>query len=212
MFNKDYLFEISNQIREYMHNEKKTDIIYNEGKIIFNKTPSPDGAYGMFLLLKKNNFDLTNLTPNQKEISDLLTFSCTFKEEFFTDKSIRIQDKFENFSGSKLKKKFSPVEKVDAVHMNEYDWKVGDIKIEVKSDCWMHTGNISLELLRDHNKYNPENIGSILKTDSTFWQVFYYDKDILKGSSEIYLESQLKNKTAEYLESLKNHLGLQIDV
>ena len=93
--------------------------------------------------------------------------------------------------------------------MDEYDFEVYSVRIEVKSDKWMYTGNVSLELLRDYRRYHLENVGSVIKTKSTFWQIYYYDSDRDLVLSEIYITSQLQNKTAEFLVSLSKSLSLK---
>jgi len=219
MFNKEYLFEISNQIREYILEnsipyikiDPRESTTYPE-KIFFNSTESPIfHTKGMLLLLHKKRFNLNDITGLEKDIAHLLTFECNLKKEFFDIK--KIQEKFQDYTGTQLRAKYANrVVEVDIKHMNEYDWKVDNIQIEVKTDCWMNTGNISLELLRDYNDKRPTNIGSVLKTKSVFWQDYFYDKRTLKCSSEVYLAKQLQDETDKALEIVKNRLGLDVDI
>jgi len=215
MINKDKAFEIAKNIRDYMLNENLKDIrlkkflpfsYHHKERILFNRTPSPDGARGMFLLLRKNRFsiDKNKLNDLEKQVLDVLTFDTKLSKIREETSSSRLQDKFEEYTEKILRKKFGDkVSKVDQRHMNEYDFKIDNIAvcvtIEVKSDKWKYTGNISLELLRNYLGNYDRNIGSIIKTEATFWQVYYYDERRDEVSSEIFLTSQLKEETFKVL-------------
>jgi len=187
----------------------------NGERILFNKYPSPDGTLGIFLLLKKDRFSIDSsiLNPLEKRITEILIFEESLEKIKNETNSSRLQDKFEEFTEKILRKEFgSKVRNVDREHMNEYDFKIENatlsVTVEVKSDKWKSTGNISLELLRDYRKRNDENIGSILKTEATFWQVYYYDEKKDEVSSEMFLVSQLKYETCKVLLKLKRKLNL----
>lgn len=223
---KKIAYEIAKKIRNYMLSNKLQRISlkdylqsYNdEEKILFNNTKSPNGACGMFLLLKKARFSIDEKLLNnlERQVLEVLKFNKAYKEIENATKSSkisRLQDRFEEYTEIILKNTNNKVSRVDQQHMNEYDFKVKNltlcVTVEVKSDKWKHTGNISLELLRDYEKDYERNIGSILKTEATFWQVYYYDsKDYYNKevSSEMFLVSQLKEKTYEVLEQLGQKL------
>lgn len=210
MIDEKLLFKTSSDVRKYMIKNGKEDFRFDNGRILFNKTPSPDGAMGMFLLLKKSEFSIGDLSKREKEIMMILTFRSTLSEIKSKTGEGRIQDRFEEYTEQILNKKFpGEVKRTDRLHMDEYDFEVYPVRIEVKSDKWMYTGNVSLELLRDYRRYHLENVGSVIKTKSTFWQIYYYDSDGDLVLSEIYITSQLQNKTAEFLVSLSKSLGLK---
>jgi len=70
-------FETARKIRDYMLSKrlKKLDLnkflssCHYKERILFNTTPSPDGARGMFLLLRKNRFltDKSKLSNLEKQ-------------------------------------------------------------------------------------------------------------------------------------------------
>lgn len=213
MIDKKKLFEISLKVRDYLIKEGYNDYIFKKGRILFNKVPSPDGAKGMFLLLEKSEFNLNGLNEIQKQISDILTFQTTLSEIKSKTKDNRLQDQFEEYTEKILNQVFpGQVKRADVLRMNEYDFEIKSVKIEVKSDKWKYTGNVSLELLREYADSHPENVGSIIKTKCTFWQIYYYHLQDGTVSSEIYLTSQLQDKTSEFLVSLNEKLGLGVAI
>jgi hypothetical protein len=223
---KNLAFKIAMKTREYMLNKKieKIDLKdYIQGymdreRILFNRTHSPNGALGMFLLLNKSRFSIneSNLNALEKDVLEVLTFNKNLKDIESVTKPLRIQDKFEEYTEIILTKKFGKdkISRVNQEDMNKYDFIIKDknlcVTIEVKSDKWKYTGNISLELLRDYRMDYERNIGSILKTEATFWQVYYYDSETGEVSSEMFLVSQLKSETYKVLSELKRVLDLQI--
>lgn len=222
---KKKAFEIAKGIRDFMLSKNTKRIFlkkylpaYDDREmILFNEVPSPDGALGMFLLLKKSRFfiDKSKLNPLEKRVLEVLTFEDSLKKIREETISLRLQDKFEEFTEKILRKEFgSKVSKVNQEHMNEYDFKIENVTlcvtVEVKSDKWKYTGNISLELLRDYKRNYERNIGSILKTEATFWQVYYYDEKNDEVSSEMFLVSQLKKETYNVLSGLKQKFDLEV--
>ena len=211
-------FEIAKKIRDYMLDKNLKDIrlknflssSYNyRERILFNSTPSPDGACGMFLLLRKERFfiDRNKLKDLERQVLDILTFDTELSKIEEETSSLRLQDRFEEYTEKILREEFgNKVSKVDQIHMNDYDFKIDSITVEVKSDKWKYTGNISLELLRDYNKDYDRNMGSIIKTEATFWQVYYYDEWKKEVSSEVFLTSQLKEETYKVLSNLEKFL------
>ena len=222
---KEEALKIVRKIRDYMLSKKLKQIYLKEymtgcdsldkERILFNRTPSPDGTLGMFLLLRRSRFsiDKTKLNSLEKRVLKALIFDCDLEKVRNETRSSRLQDKFEEFTQAILKKEFGRnVLRVDRKHMSEYDFKIeyksSCVTVEVKSDRWKHTGNISLELLRDYRRDYKQNIGSILKTEATFWQVYYYDKRSGDVSSELFLVSQLKCETYKVLDDLNRKLKL----
>jgi len=183
-------------------------------RILFNNDFSPIyRTKGMFLVLHKERFNLDGITSFEKEVADILNFKYKLKEEFFDIRVKPIQHKFQNYTGSKLFSKYgNRLKKVQYENMSDYDWKVDNLRIEVKSDRNLCTGNIALELIRDYKDNNETNIGSVLKTKSTFWQEYFFDKKSLIGSSEVYLAKQLQDETDKALEVVKNQLGFDVDI
>ena len=210
MIDEYMAFKIAIKIRDYMLSKRLNSLYlknflpsyYNKERILFNSIPSPDGALGMFLLLRKERFfiDKNKLSDLENQVFDILTFDTKLSKITQETSSLRLQDKFEEYTKKILSKKFAnKVSNVDQIQMNEYDFKIDNITVEVKSDKWKYTGNISLELLRDYNKNYERNIGSIIKTKATFWQIYYYDKRKDEVSSEIFLTSKLKEETYKVL-------------
>lgn len=200
-------FEITKKIRDWMLKNNKDEFTHNNGRIIFNKYHSPDGALGMFLLLKKSIFKLGAMSDLEREVVDLLTFSTSLENITNNTASVRLQDKFEDYTEILLRNKYNEnVKKTDHLHINEYDFEILSIKIETKSDKWKNTGNISLELLRNYLQSHPENIGSILKTRCTFWQIYYYDLSTGDVVSSMYQTAQLQKETSNYLLELSKYL------
>ena len=210
-------FESAKKIRDYMLSKKLKDILlknflpsyHHRERILFNSTPSPDGALGMFLLLRKERFsiDKNKLNDLEKQVLDILTFDTELSKIKEETSPQRLQDKFEEYTEKILRGEFNnKVSKVNQKYMNDYDFKIDNITVEVKSDKWKYTGNVSLELLRDYNKDYDRNIGSIIKTKATFWQVYYYDKKKKEVSSEVFLTSQLKEETYKVLSNLEKFL------
>ena len=207
-------FESAKKIRDYMLSKKLKDILlknflpsyHHRERILFNSNPSPDGALGMFLLLRKERFsiDKNKLNDLEKQVLDILTFDTELSKIKEETSPQRLQDKFEEYTEKILRGEFNnKVSKVNQKYMNDYDFKIDNITVEVKSDKWKYTGNVSLELLRDYNKDYDRNIGSIIKTKATFWQIYYYDERKDEVSSEVFLTSQLKEETYKVLSNLE---------
>lgn len=163
--------------------------------IVINKTYSPDGVKGMFLLVNKNLINnKKEIIINKKNIYKILTFETTL-DNIKDLSNNKLQENFEDFTFNLLSKEFPQlIEKTKKETMNEYDFKINNFKIEVKSDKWKYTGNISLELIRDYNANHKANIGSILKTNSDIWQIYYYDLSDNCVKSEIYETRLLANE------------------
>ncbi|MGC8651546.1 MAG: hypothetical protein ACP5RX_02965, partial [Minisyncoccia bacterium] len=137
--------------KEYMLNKKieidLKDYIqgYRDGeRILFNRTHSPNGALGMFLLLNKSRFSIneSNINALEKDVLEVLTFNKNLKDIESVTKPLRIQDKFEEYTEIILTKKFGndKISRVNQEDMNKYDFIIKDknlcVTIEVKSDKW----------------------------------------------------------------------------
>lgn len=186
-------------------------------RIIINQTLSPDGARGAFLLLKRSRFEPVVFESEQieKELGKLIEENDNF--QFSNESGLRIQDFFEEETFRKLIQIFGEknVKKACSSHMNEYDFIIFcdnfNFLLEVKSDRWVNTGNISLEIIRDIEKYKGNytkmcrdkfNIGSIIKTRANYWLIFYYDIKKKIYYTKIYQVFQIKKFVYNLIERL----------
>lgn len=189
----DLIYELYRQnriqtpLRELISNSQ--DLVLEDERIVINTSPSPDGAMGAFLLLKKHRFLSYKYCGSLKGLSLMKKILAKDKQDgpglhehhVYT----RIQDYFETRFKEVATSIGLKVVGVCSEHMNEYDFIVysgesefeESVLVEVKSDAYMNTGNISLELVRDMNKGKQlTNIGSIFKTRADYWYVYYYDR------------------------------------
>ena len=212
-------------IKDYMVENQMTDLRLfanncNYVSIRLNKYSSPDGAMGMFLLLRRDNLALN---PSN-DLENLLTFSgiCSEIEKIVRNNRnefinmygnrTRLQEKFEFFTYKKLQEKgFGPIQPED---INDYDFLTNqELAIEVKSDRWINTGNVSLELLRDYRIDNCqeyiENIGSVLKSKADYWQEYFYQKTddgCSRFESEVYKLEDLQVRVNEIIDCLYENI------
>ena len=221
-------------LKDYMRNNNlkrlPLDVSYiNEIRqisIMLNDTTSPDGAKGMFLLLPRN---WVIYHPHPQDILNHLIYNgylniieamvINNQEEFnnmYPDNRQRIQEQFEFYTYQILKNNgisVNCVKECDNVQengcINEFDFIVNcQYGLEVKSDRYMRTGNLSLELLRDYRvecQNNISNIGSILKTKADFWQEYFYDRREQIFATELYSTEILQNFTKYYIDLFHTH-------
>ncbi|MCX8158649.1 MAG: hypothetical protein N3D73_03205, partial [Candidatus Diapherotrites archaeon] len=78
------------------------DDVQEKERIIINQSPSPDGARGVFLLLKRSRFEPVVFEPKQiaKELEKLIEENANF--QFSNESGLRIQDFFEEKTFTKL--------------------------------------------------------------------------------------------------------------
>ncbi len=217
-------------IRDYLVENELTSLNYGRNNCCFyavrlNTTPSPDGAMGMFLLLRRNLVihQPVNLLENDlvykgkcKEIEDTVDKNKEKFFDLFPQDRRRLQEKFEFYTYNRLINKGYKVKHVQE-NINDYDLVIDDnLAIEIKSDRWITTGNISLELLRNYKiddcDTNLENIGSILKSRAHLWQEYFYVRDrndysrCFKYVTEIYKLDILREITANVITCIYNKI------
>lgn len=176
---------------------------WSEGssKFIFNSVRSPDGALGFFMLLPKNPLK----TYNSSKILNLLNFKCPLSKIINSSDRARLQDKFEDYT-EELLKKIGDLRKSSGENISDYDFEINKTTIEVKSDKWMFTGNISLELLRDYKFDYDRNAGSIIKTKADYWQVYFYNSSSDQVESILFETSILKNHVDKILKKIDKEI------
>lgn len=214
-------------INSYMCSEKLTYLYFwsdecDYYRIYRNTTPSPDGVYGMFLLLKRERFRLRNPVNDADEIILRLSGGYEFKSlesvvrenqaeflKMFPEGRRRIQEKIEFFIYIKMRELGLDPLPASREEQDYYDYITSyGFTIEVKSDRYRHTGNISLELLRDHRIPDCvkafRNIGSILKTKADYWVECLYNTTTIEV--EVYRAKILQEKTLAIIDCLYNKL------
>jgi len=215
---RDYMK--TKQIERLFQYKKECDYV----SIMFNTTPSPDGAMGMFLLLERKKL---SLTPNDP-IEELLIFKTNIshieeeikkKQQTFSNmygQRQRLQEYFEFYTYLILES--CNLNPTPPVNINDYDFLINingnNIAIEVKSDKWIETGNLALELLRNYEvedcKNNIKNMGSILKSKADYWQEYFYNEKTREVETEIYKLTVLQFHTKKTIDCLIQKLKITI--
>ena len=229
----DKICKIKNYMRENNLTVLELRVNYlNENRTIYirlNTFPSPDGALGMFLLLPRN---WVSYRPIPNDILNYLIFKGNLEEIeniFHDNENIfnlmysqrdRLQEKFEFYTYVRLKNNNIPINCVKNCETPQYNECINEFDfifnchygIEIKSDKWIQTGNLSLELLRNYNVenciQNTTNIGSILKTKADFWQEYFYNEYTGDFLTEIYSVQTLQTFTKYYIDVFYTHFIL----
>ena len=190
-------------------------------KIRLNTYNSPDGAKGMFLLAPKGWLE----PPNLKSISKALLYKGDLntiqhyinsnQKEFLKiyQNRDRLQEQLEFLTKKILQSKDIDIRYPDSknYNINDYDFLINSkIALEVKSDKYYNTGNISLELLREYNikdcSKNLNNLGSILKNKADIWQEYFYNKsDNFTFETFVYYLPTLQKFTNSAIDILYNN-------
>jgi len=196
-------------------------------RILRNKTRSPHGALGAFILLKKDRFkniffpndEVKTLLNKFKKVVDKQSFKIPTdsekRKQLFEHMGVRnIQEFFEKLTRIILENMGVYLQKACLEHENAYDFILhlseSNILVDVKSDKWPYTGNISLEIIRDCGgvkvKREQSNIGSIIKTRSDYWLVFYYDDVSYEYYVEIYWIPEVRDVSFEIIDQLHKYI------
>jgi hypothetical protein len=198
---------------------------YKNVRILFNENESPDKAKGMFLLLPRNllkmkvpgKFYFLVYCGDDRDIKDVINSNNKEFESMYSEKRRRLQEKFEFFTYKRLCEYFPNKIYQTPYKCNNIKYDINDCDfiincekgIEVKSDQFWYTGNISLELLRDYRvdncDTNKSNIGSILKTKADIWQEYFYCKNNKDNEkyifiTEIYDVEKLQEYTSIFID------------
>lgn len=196
--------------------------VCNYVSIRLNTFPSPDGAKGMFLLVRRNlvrRIPQTNLEKllkfrgNCDEIERKINANKKQFNQMYPKDRRRLQEKFEFYTYKLLEE--SEYRPQSPSNINEYDFLItNDIAIEVKSDQWINTGNVSLELLRNYSvsncNNNISNIGSVLKSTADYWQEYFYEKNgngCNRFETEVYELRRLQTLTLKIINCLYDRLN-----
>lgn len=217
-------------IKDYMDNNNLNPLKLHSSEcnyvsIRFNTSASPDGAKGMFLLVRKNlvihkpKTDLEKLlvfNGNCNEIEIKINQNIAQFNEMYSSGRRRLQEKFEFYTYKRLEEKGYDLKLPRDI--NEYDFLINNnIAVEIKTDQWISTGNVSLELLRNHDisncKNTIENIGSILKSTADYWQEYFYNKTENKigcseFKSELYKLERLQEETLRVINCLYDKIKI----
>jgi hypothetical protein len=217
----EQVFKCLCDLHKMFKNNQYTRLDLGNFRVHKNTTSSPDGAMGYFLLVKRedhkikfNHFmhsienTLLNVlsirSPNLEEIEALMN-----KPEFSKEYGKRkyIQNAFEYYTKILFMGQNIKIEKAKEMEQqNYYDFLVfidgKEYGIEIKSDKWIHTGNLSLELIRDYRKDcdNITNVGSVLKSKADFWIEYYYDQKKGKIEIEVYKLKDLQTTVERFME------------
>jgi len=200
------------ELKDFMKN-KNFNALYVDffTSIRLNTYESNDGAKGMFLLLKRDylkrkNDYLTKLLTycgDDRDLNEVIEKNEDKFIEMYKDRCKFLQEKLEFFTYKKLSSKYN-VKKTPCFNftINDFDFLLNrNLSIEVKSDKFWFTGNISLELLREQDITNCKdyiaNAGSILKTKADIWQEYYYclNNKKLNFFTEVYDVIRLQEQT-----------------
>jgi hypothetical protein len=191
-----------------------------------NIRESPDGAKGVFLLLPINwvweappenpiRLDeclMKDLHLKNENLDEILKIEAELKKEYqkgrLRKRQANIQHAFEKFTerllGDLGLTQSLTYERPSLQQISDFDFLIRrgkeSVSLEVKSDKFRSTGNISLELMRDYRRSfdDPLNTGSLLKTRADLWQVYFYDTEEKKFDSRVFRVQNLLQKALEF--------------
>ncbi|GLV49150.1 hypothetical protein TJA_22520 [Thermus sp. LT1-2-5] len=158
---------------------------------------------------------LCQLHMENKDLEGVLSIKRTLeklaREGNIDHREANIQHAFERYTERWLKESGLSYTRPSPGEKSDFDFRVQNgretVCLEVKSDRYWYTGNISLELIRDYRSsfIDPLNAGSLVKTQAHLWQVYYYDDQQGKFDAKVFRVSKLLEKASYVLE----HLGKQ---
>ncbi len=195
-------------------------------RILLNQTPSPDGARGVFLLLPQDwvweepTQNPTNLEERlrrllylkNQDLTEILEIKRTLEELARKGDILRreanIQHAFERHTERWLDRLDLFYTRPSREEMSNFDFLIQSgnesLCLEVKSDRHRYTGNISLELIRDYKRdfTSPLNAGSLVKTQASLWQVYYYDCEQRQFDAKVFRVPKLLERASHVLKHI----------